>query len=143
MLTLALALAVAGDLPKEVREAFEKAESFELYSLNPAVEAKTGFHGSLVLGKLTLKGDDAKAVREAIEKGAKDSDGRVAKCFVPRHGIRVGEIDLVICFQCLQAHVHQGEKMTDSFPTTSAPAAVLNKFLAAAGIPLPEQPRKK
>ena len=88
----------------------EKADSFDLYSLDPAAGVGTGFHGWLVLGKTTLKGDAAKTVRDAVEKGCKGSDGKQAKCFIPRHGIRVGDLDLVICFECLSARVPRGQE---------------------------------
>ena len=140
---VALLCVLAGDLPKEVREAFAKAESFELYSLDPAGRNNdpTGFHGWRILGKVELKGAEAKKVREAVEKGAKDSDGRVAKCFIPRHGIRLGAMDLVICFECLSAEVHKGGAVIDRFLTTGEPAAILNKVLTDAGIPLPAPPK--
>lgn len=134
---------VAGELPKEVQEAFAKAESIELYSLSPFRELKPteGFRGWLIMGKTIVK--EPKAVLEAVEKGAKDSDGKVAKCFEPRHGIRAGDVDLVICFACLQTYVYQGEKRVASFPTTREPAALLNKILSNAGIPLAGDSPKK
>ena len=47
MLTLALALAVADDLPKDVQEALAKADTLELLSLDPSREGKPteGFRG--------------------------------------------------------------------------------------------------
>jgi hypothetical protein len=144
MSLLLLALALQRDLPKEVREAFAKAESFELYSLDPGkrVTEDEGFHGWTILGKITLKDDAARSVREAVHAGAKDSDGRVAKCFIPRHGLRLGTMDLVICFECLQGYVYRGGEQVDSFLTTGAPAKILNKALTDAGVPLPAPPRK-
>src|ERR1043165_8065588 len=81
------------DMPKTVREAFEKATEFELYSLDPdRVEGNQkgpdAFPGWAVLGKTTVKGDTIAVVRNAIEKGRKESEGIVAACFLPRHGLR-------------------------------------------------------
>lgn len=121
MLAFAISCLLAGDLPKDVVNAFDKADGFELYSLDPAAGVGEGFHGWLVLGKTTLKGDAAKTVRAAVEKGRKDSDGRQAKCFIPRHGIRVGDLDLVICFECLSARVYRGDKNIGGFLTTGGP----------------------
>jgi len=73
LITLALAAMLARDYPKEAQEAFEKATEFELYSLDPSKEVKDGFHGWTILGKTAIKGEDVKKVREAVEKGRKDS----------------------------------------------------------------------
>src|SRR4051812_28862176 len=93
ILATALLIAVVGpsaardnEIPKEAREAFDKAAQIELYSLDPSRTEKKEengeyFHGWRVLGKTTLKGDAAKKVRAAVERGVKDSDGSVAACF--------------------------------------------------------------
>jgi hypothetical protein len=134
-----LAALLQADLPKEVLEAFAKAESFELLSLDPSKGEREGqgFHGWTVLGKATLKGDVAGEIRGAVRKGAKDSDGSVAKCFEPRHGIRVGGIDLVLCYACLQGQVFKGDSWVRDFPTTAGPAKTLDATLKKAGVPLP------
>lgn len=155
LLTAALAFgfvdsvrAVDNDFPKEVREAFEKATEFDLYSLDPDRQGKksdkdTLFHDWKVLGKTTLKGDDAKKVRAAIDKGRKDSDGSVAACFNPRHGVRIVQdkktIDLVICYECHSATIYEGDKRIGSFLTARSPSPILNKVLTDAKIPLPKQ----
>jgi hypothetical protein len=153
LLSFAAVVALAGrvaaadnEIPKEARAAFEKAEEFELYSLDPArdlggkkVEA---LHGWKVLGKVTVKGADAKRVRQAVEKGVKDSDGSVAACFNPRHGIRVTNgtktYDLVICYECLSASVFVGDDRVGSFLTARGPEGALNKVLRDAKVPLPK-----
>ncbi len=131
-----------GELPENVREAFAKARSLELYSLDPSTGDKEGqgFRGWTVLGKVTLKDAAAKSAMEAVEQGVKDSDGRGAKCFIPRHGMRVGSVDLVICFECSHVYVYEGRNRAFSH-TTEAPARVLNKLLGDAGIPLPAPPK--
>jgi hypothetical protein len=143
VLLIAAALLADNDLPKEVREAFDQAAEIELYSLNPNPDReKTDFHGWQSLGKTTLKGEDLKTVRDAVEKGRKESTGDVAGCFIPRHGIRIVRekktYDLVICYQCLSAAVYDGDKKVGSFLTTRDPVAVLNKVLSAAKVPLPK-----
>jgi hypothetical protein len=135
------------EIPKGAREAFEKAAQFELYSLDPFKgqqnEGDSSFHGWKVLGKTALKGANAQTVREAVEKGRSDSDGSVAKCFNPRHGLRFTvdqkTYDFVICYQCLSAEVYDGDNGLGQFLTTSGPAGTLNKILRAAKVPLPEQ----
>jgi hypothetical protein len=128
----------------------QKSESFELYSLEPArksdqdgkgVEDKDGFHGWRVLGKTELKDKaDRKRLAEALRQGAEDNFGTQAKCFNPRHGIRLkGDgkvIDLVICFECLQVKVFVDGDSKDGFLTTGEPQQEFDAVLKAADIKL-------
>lgn len=136
------------DLPKTVREAFEKAGEFELYSLDPDrgegdQKGPDAFHGWAVLGKTTVKGDRVAVVRDAVEKGRKESDGSVAGCFLPRHGLRFTHekktYDLVLCFECLSVQVFEGDTALRGFLTSSSPLKTLNKVLSDAKVPLPRQ----
>ena len=142
MACLVMAAAARGnEIPKGAAEAFEKATEFDLYSLDPGADGvKGGFHGWKVLGKTSLKGDDVKKVRDAVEKGRKESDGTQAKCFEPRHGIRIVQekktYDLVICYTCFSADVFEGETRLGGFLTTRGPAEFLNKVLKDAKVPL-------
>lgn len=137
----------ASEIPADVKAALEKAGEWELYSLQPIeVTDKDAFHGWKVLGKTAVKdADTRKALLAALDKGAKDNDGSVAKCFNPRHGIRIkaGDqtIDLVICFECFQAVVFTGDKHTGKFLTTASPQPALDKVLTDAKIPLPGKDR--
>ena len=83
-----------------------------------------------------------KTLLAALEKGAKDNDGTVARCFDPRHGIRVkaGDktIDLVICFACYQTKVFTGDKLSGDYLTTDSPQPALNRVLKDANVPLPK-----
>ena len=127
----------------EAAKLIEQADSFDLYSLNPESEGedKNGFHGYTVLGKTTLKD---KATREkvlaAIKKGVGDSDGKAARCFIPRHGVHAVHkgktVDLVICFQCLQIRVFVDGKRTQGFLTTGEPQKAFDATLKAARIEL-------
>lgn len=153
-MTFALVLAAGGrsagadnEIPKEAREAFEKAAEFELYSVDPDRFAKKDgkaelLHGWKVLGKTTLKGDAAKRARAAVAKGIKDSDGSVAACFNPRHVVRVvsgkNTYDLVICYECHSATVYKGDERLGSFLTARGPEKTLNGILTDAKIPLPK-----
>jgi hypothetical protein len=147
-LTLALVLTPAAPaLPAETRKLLDKADSVELLSLDPMVpeEKKQGFHGYKVLGVLKLeKKADREKLLKALYKGIDDSDGSVAGCFIPRHGIRakVGGkvIELVICFQCHSMNVSVDGKRS-SVLTAPGPAPTFNKLLKDAKIPLPKQPK--
>jgi hypothetical protein len=134
--------ASAGELPGCVREAFARASTLELYSLDPSKKHAEGrgFHDWEVLGTITLEGAQAKVAREAIEKGVRDSDGTGAKCFRPRHGLRAGAVEMVICFECFHVYVFHGRDRAFC-NTTESPASVLNGLLGAAGIPLAAPPK--
>src|SRR5262245_51900338 len=103
---LVTAPARADKIPEAVKTALEKADQFELISLDPSERDKPadgGFHGWKVLGKTLVKDKDGrKKVLDALAKGVADNKGEAAKCFIPRHGLRVVHdkktYDLVICF---------------------------------------------
>jgi hypothetical protein len=162
--TLAVALALtlcAGTLasaekeskiPDDVKAVLDKADSFELLSLDPSVDRETvkdGFHGWKVLGKTAVKDADVrKQLVAALAKGAAENKGEVAKCFNPRHGIRATQdkktVEMVICFECLQAHVYidKSDKNTAGFLTNKSPQPAFDKVLKDAGVPLPDQAKK-
>jgi hypothetical protein len=131
-------------IPADVRDALEKAEQMELYSLDPDVDRKDeqGFHGWKVLGKVELTKADVKGrVVRAVIKGMEEP-ASPAKCFEPRHGIRlVGKgktTDLVICFACSQTYVYRAGPDRVTLFTSKAPQTVLDKVLTDAKVPLPK-----
>ena len=88
-----------------------------------------------------MTGDDKKAILAALRKGVADSDGMVAACFNPRHGIEATyegkTVELVICFECLSISGWvDGERF--SVLTTGGPAGEFNRMLEAKGVPLPK-----
>jgi hypothetical protein len=135
-----------GEIPAAVKAALAKADSWDLYSLDPEQRKdppKVAFHDWRVLGKTTVTDADTRQrLLAALEKGARENDGTVAGCFNPRHGIRVKSgdktIDLVICFECYSAAIYAGDEKTGSFLTTRSPQPELNKVLTAAKVPLPK-----
>jgi hypothetical protein len=138
--------------PADVQSVLDKCDEIELYSLDPArnvdkEKPKEEFHGWKVLGKTTLKKDDRKAVLAALNKGIKESDGTVAACFNPRHGIKATHdgktVEVVICFECLSMQVNYGDKKTASLTTTGTPQKTFDKVLTDAKVPLPGQAEKK
>ncbi len=102
--------------------------------------AKGGFCGWKILGKTTVKGEVAKKVRDAVEKGLKESDGTQLKCFDPGHGIRIVHekktYDFVFSTPCMNGSVWEGETHLGDFTTTRSPAEVLDKVLRDAKVPL-------
>src|SRR5262249_43121519 len=140
-------------IPEVAERLLDKAETFELYSLNPDrraaqnVEARDGFHGWRVLGKTEVKGEaERKRLTDALRLGAEDNFGMAAACFNPRHGLRLkgGDrtVDLVICFECLQVQVFVDGAGEKGFLTTGEPQKDFDAALKAAGVRLPKPAKK-
>ncbi len=141
-------LLVPPAVPGPAHEILAAATSMEIISLYPYdhdLEAQgladaPKFFYYAELGRATLT-DPAKirAVVEAVYGGINDSDGMVAACFNPRHGIHAeGDgkpVDFVICFECLSMHIHvEGER--NPARTTRAPGELLTKIWEEAGLTL-------
>lgn len=99
------------------------------------------FRGYLVLGKVEITEPKARLeIMRAINDGISESDGTVASCFWPRHGVHVETegktIDFVICYECLQVYVFSGRERPDMQPTSEKHQAMLTDRLTAAGIKL-------
>jgi hypothetical protein len=136
-------------IPDDLRALLEKADQFELLSLSPEEpkeKPKDGFHGWRVLGQTTVKDAETRnKLLAALEKGVAENKGEVARCFNPRHGIRVTHdgktADLVICFECLQVKAFAGDRGHD-FLVTRSPQPTFDAVLKEAKVPLPEPARK-
>jgi hypothetical protein len=123
-------------------------ESLVLYSLQPtwfgenvAKNEEEQFHGFKVLGKTEIK--DA-AVRRKIMTALSDAIARRpkvgAKCFEPRHGIRVASagrtVEYVICFECSRYwQIESGRERQEELLNPDV-APTFNESLKAAGIPI-------
>lgn len=91
----------AGALPVEVRKALEEPRSVDLVSLHPTPKSNTGLHGFQELGRVCLGQEEARRACSAVWAGLQDGErGNVPTCFQPRHALRIGELDLLICYQC-------------------------------------------
>ena len=137
-------------IPDDLKTMLEKADKFELLSLNPEhlkEKPADGFHGWAVLGRTTVKDADVrKTLLEAFEKGVKENEGIVARCFNPRHGIRVTHdgktADFVICFECYQVKAFVGDRDAKDFLVTGSPQPAFDKVLTDAKVPLPKKQRE-
>ena len=144
-----LARAADNPIPDEFKKALAKAETLELYSLDPSTPKEKGdadFHGWKVLGKTEVKKEALTKLVGAFKKGVEEADQKVsAGCFRPRHAIRVQldgkSYDFVICFECVQVLIY-GEKAkeNDGFHVSGSPTEVFNKSLTDAKVKLPKQP---
>jgi hypothetical protein len=139
-------------MPAVVERVLDKADGFELYSLEPQVaradqdgnviEPKDGFHGYRALGKTEVKAADRKKLADALRLGVEGNYWTVAGCFLPRHGVRMTAdkktVDLVICFQCMSVLVFVDGKQEAQFLVTGEPQETLDAVLKAAGVELPK-----
>lgn len=151
VLILALCLAATAEeekmkLPDSVTAVLEKAESIELYSLEPEAADEKGdkLYGWLILGKTTLKDKAKKAIVEAAVAAA--GKGRGAKCFDPRHAIKATHgdktVELVICFACSWVDVYEGGKKIQRLPFSGS-QATFDKALKDAGVDLAKKAKEK
>jgi hypothetical protein len=150
---LSLTVGAHGQKAKEpnVKDALQKADLFELYSLDPnptKVKPKESFHGWKVLGNVTVRdADSRKKLVDAFVKSNLNSDGKTVGIFAPRHGIRIyyeGKIyDFVISFEGLQAELYEGDNKLPSIPLTKAPQLVFDRLLRDEKVPLPPLPKKQ
>jgi hypothetical protein len=129
--------------PRRAFKVLENAPVLEVLSIDPtaSTEKESTFRGYRLLGKTTVSD---KAARRRVADAMYDSvkQGKAsALCFEPRHVVRASanreNIDFVICFECLDMHVHPGPGDSHwHFPISEAAKALLNKILKDAGVPL-------
>jgi hypothetical protein len=131
----------------DIAAAIEKIQASQvklfLYSLNPndsrifegklPENSEEVFHRYPILGRAEMISAEEKArLLESFAKGIRESNGLVAQCFNPRHGIRIiagtTTNDFVICFECLQVRAYN-PNADKAFLTSSSPNKVFNKLL--------------
>ena len=131
-------------LPEAASRILDTPDVLEVLSLDPrhtSRPSKGAFHGWEVLGRESLREQGRRQeLVAALEKAIRESDGAVALCFEPRHGIHAtsgaNSVDLVICFHCLQVEVYLGSSQASSVPTTESAERVLDRLLKDAGVRL-------
>lgn len=77
----------------------------------------------------------------ALRRGVEESDGTIARCFVPRHAITAAfegaTTDLLICFECYQIKVivtDSSGRSRRTVPVTDGPREDFERLFTAAGI---------
>jgi hypothetical protein len=143
-------LVTPNPVPEAAARALGKADTAELYSLDPDPRREKdggGFHGWKVLGKTEVKGESArKELLGALRRSADENELGPAACFNPRHGLRLtaggNTVDLVICFECLQVEVYDGADKAKRFLITAGPQPAFDRVLKGAGVPLAGKPEK-
>jgi hypothetical protein len=102
-------------------------------------DAAETFHDYPVLGHFdVIDGQQRRDLLAALRKGM--SDGKqTAKCFWPRHAIRIvsgGKItDYLICFECYHVHIYSDESVTVR-PIDGKQQEAFDRVLKDAGIPI-------
>ena len=157
LIAMGFASGVAGEkrLPDEIIDALASPKKVILFSLEPEIvrpfdapqpKPDESHHGFKILGSTELVEESPRtAAVEAITKAVAAFDGEMARCFEPRHSLRVtttkgATYDLVVCFQCDQLRIYRGEKNIGSVGLT-APSKALDDLLARAKVPLAKAPQ--
>lgn len=160
---VALALVVLGcvtfrnsvedKLPTSVIRTLRFPDSLEILALDPTSSKERGtvlpaerdFHGYAILGHAPLNDEATRSeLVELVLRGVQESDGRVAACFNPRHGIRAVKdgkvLDMLICYECLQIELHcaalEEEKGRLGVLTSSSVEPEVSRLFEAAGLEL-------
>ncbi len=101
------------------------------------------FHGFKSLGStpilnLETQGIIAKEIENAVTAMGKSQ----AKCFWPRHGVRITDgksvYDFLICFECYTLHLYEDERKTNEV-VIGGSGDVFNEILIKANVPLPKE----
>ena len=132
-------------LPRAAERVLRTPDRLELWSLEPefiGMGATGAFQGWKGLGRISISTAEQRAkVVALLRRGIAESDGSVAACFDPRHGIRATSedtvVDLVICFACLQIDVYvNNERLGHGVLTRGSPQEEFDRLLRYAGVPL-------
>lgn len=137
-------------LPIEAELLLGNAPDMELFALDPkprtpesTLPAEGQMHGYGFTGRAIVKDKvQRKALAEMVLRGIRESDGKQAKCFEPRHGMRVAQggktLELLICYECLSIEAHGsvfGEGAEKRIVLTSASVEpAMTKAFTEAGL---------
>jgi hypothetical protein len=125
----------AREMEREDRDVLENADVLTVLRLDPESRVADGFHGFAVVNRAEVPAPSRKAVIDVLSRAISDSDGRMAKCFIPRHGISAkkgdASVDLVICFECSQLYVYG--RFPSRIPIGSREGAAMEKLFTDLG----------
>ncbi|QDV45434.1 hypothetical protein Enr13x_53130 [Stieleria neptunia] len=104
------------------------------------------FHGFAILGKVEILDVERRnAILSSLRNGIHNGDGRMKKCFFPRHAIRAiqdeNSVECLVCFECGQMKIWSTGPSISTLPvileqTSSDPQKVFDETLRSAGIPI-------
>ena len=134
------------EVEADLHQVLTEAETFTIYALHPYPHQtedeewadRPRLDDYVILGEAEVDRAAALATMRAVYQGIRDSDGTVAACFNPRHGIRatLGDrtVDLVICYECLSMQAHRDGEHAQNLRTTEAPGNTLTAIWREAGL---------
>lgn len=124
--------------PLDLETSLLRAQELTLFSLEPELTAEPGFHGYKILGQRKLTGSSASSLTVTLMRSLREStkESRFA-CFVPRHGIRVGSYDLVICFECETSKLYDGAGSIWTLPTSPSAGPFFRATVRETSLPWP------
>ena len=130
------------------RDVLEEPDSAELITLvpfppisdeNPLGAGEEAFHDYKVISRTHVQ--DAAVTGELLDlihRGVAASDGTVAACFNPRHGLRLHRgddvVDLVICFECLSIDLYQADGTRQDLRTVDTVEPEVTRIYEAQGL---------
>jgi hypothetical protein len=159
LLLLALISAGCSSSPQDEVRRLEKADLFELYSLEPLADPNTyemdyapngpgeRLHGWRILGKTTVSDESTRRkLIDALKEGM-DRGGPGSKCFYPRHAIRRMNdgkpVDLLICFECGNVALYRDGKHVGGYPHIAPNVrSTFDEALRKARLPLAKKKQK-
>lgn len=125
--SLGLPAAGCASLPSAALEVARDSTTFEVMTLDPGQEgaADQDFHGHRILWRTIVTDRAAQERIVDIVNGGVSFFASPAKCFNPRHGVRMSHgkrtVDLVICYECGTIQIHEGERSRRRVTTNVQP----------------------
>jgi hypothetical protein len=148
LLSIRLSQRVVGRLPAEAHAILDRAEKFELLSIDPDVahlkpyDPRARYHGWPILGSTHI--DDEATRREivhSLDLSIAKAYGPSARCFNPRHAVRAIDgsrtVDLLICFECRYLEIYVDDKQLPTEDIASGEQPYFDELLTKAKVPLP------
>lgn len=137
--------------PADVVKIFDAAvtgvSEFEIISLDPAQfkEGDAAIDGATITGRSrTKKKEEIEQMIAALRKSIREAPDETYECFEPRHALRarIGsrEVEIVLCFECLQGIIRVDKDVTQ-FPMTADAEKTFDKIFAQHGLKKAEKKR--
>ncbi len=143
----------ANHLSEDALHALVSDPALTLFSIDPHpgaadLSSLSTFQGRVVLGQATVAAlEQRQRLADVLRQGLSNWSGsHVISCFNPRHAIRATDgsrtHDFLICFECGRLYYYppNSERRQLQIRTKAGP---FNEILAAANIPIPQEPQNQ
>jgi hypothetical protein len=135
------------DIVKILDAAVAGVSEFEIISLDPAQfkEGDGAIDGATITGRArTKKKEEIERMMAALRKSIREAPDETYECFEPRHALRTRtgsrEVEIVLCFECLQGIIRVDKDVTQ-FPMTADAEKVFDEIFAENGLKKAEKKR--